>query len=163
MNEIKNEPLAYKEFDKRLMTGKSLINSAANEIHERFFPTNAKRARIQAIEDIIKKHLDSIPNANLFGVKSPTDYERVVAALMKDNSLHGLLTLDCFYSLVDRNEEARIWQLGEACKLAYRKHNLGDESVSWTEVTDSLCDAICEWIGDDEFVKWSESIKGADE
>ena len=91
---------------------------------------------------------------------APTDYERVRAALMKDDSTHGKLTLDCFHSLVDGDRERLVKQLGEACKLAYRKHNLDDDSVSWGEVTDRLCDAICEWIGDDEFVEWSESLKG---
>ena len=43
-----------------------------------------------------------------------------------------------------------------ACKLAYRKHVLNDDSIGWEELGDRLLDAICNEIGDDEFCKWSD-------
>lgn len=47
----------------------------------------------------------------------------------------------------------------EACKMAYRKHHLLDKSIGWEELSDVLCDAICNEIGDDDFVIWLEQQK----
>jgi hypothetical protein len=47
----------------------------------------------------------------------------------------------------------------EALKLAYRKHRCDDESIGWNELGDKLCNALCEIMGDKEFVKWSESLE----
>lgn len=41
-----------------------------------------------------------------------------------------------------------------ALKLAYRKHHLGDEEVGWNELSDRLCDALCNATGDTDFQKW---------
>ena len=39
-------------------------------------------------------------------------------------------------------------------KLAYRKHHLGDSSIGWGELSDILCDTLCESMGDNEFQEW---------
>lgn len=45
-------------------------------------------------------------------------------------------------------------QLLEVCKLAYRKHAWGDDCVGWDELSDKLKDALCEAMGDLEFLEW---------
>jgi len=47
----------------------------------------------------------------------------------------------------------------EVLKLVYRKHVLNDDSIGWDELSNMLCDAICNAIGDDEFVKWLDEQK----
>lgn len=44
-----------------------------------------------------------------------------------------------------------------ACKLAYRKHHLNDDSIGWDELANSLRDALCNEMGDDTFQKWLQS------
>jgi len=41
-----------------------------------------------------------------------------------------------------------------ACKLAYRKHHLNDDSIGWDELSDCLLDALCNEMGDDGFQEW---------
>jgi len=41
-----------------------------------------------------------------------------------------------------------------ACQMAYRKHVLDDGSIGWDELGIMLYDAICNEIGDDDFVMW---------
>ena len=41
-----------------------------------------------------------------------------------------------------------------ACKLAYRKHHLGDVSIGWEELAEVLMNALCNEMGDDAFQKW---------
>lgn len=48
-------------------------------------------------------------------------------------------------------------QVIEALKLAYRKHHLNDDSIGWSELSDIMCDALCEALGDDAFQRWIES------
>lgn len=48
-------------------------------------------------------------------------------------------------------------QMAVALKLAYRKHHMGDQRVSWTELSDAMCDALAEYMGDDAFVEWAEA------
>lgn len=43
-----------------------------------------------------------------------------------------------------------------ACKLAYLKIHLGDSSITDTEVSDALMDAICNEEGDDKFCRFVE-------
>jgi len=50
-------------------------------------------------------------------------------------------------------------QVLDALKLAYRKHHLGDESIGWDELDTALLGALCEAIGDTEFVRWVEEVK----
>ena len=47
-----------------------------------------------------------------------------------------------------------------AVKMAYRKHLLNDESIGWGELSDVLQVALCNAMGDDEFIIWIESVKG---
>lgn len=47
-----------------------------------------------------------------------------------------------------------------ACKLAYQKHHLNDDSVGWNELDEALRDALCEALGDEEFLSWANSISG---
>jgi hypothetical protein len=42
----------------------------------------------------------------------------------------------------------------EACKMAYKKHVLGDKSIGWDELSDAIFDAICNEIGSDGFTEW---------
>jgi hypothetical protein len=42
----------------------------------------------------------------------------------------------------------------EALKLAYRKHNLQDDSIGWDELSAVLLDALCEEMGDVGFQQW---------
>lgn len=41
-------------------------------------------------------------------------------------------------------------------KLTYRKHVLNDDSIGWNELSDKLCDAICNIWGIENFNKWIE-------
>lgn len=43
-----------------------------------------------------------------------------------------------------------------ALKMAYRKHHLNDQSVGWVELGEALKDALCEFMGDEGFIKWLE-------
>jgi len=45
--------------------------------------------------------------------------------------------------------------------LAYMKHHKGDDVIGWETLADELYMAICEAIGDDEFVKWNETTSRA--
>jgi len=47
-----------------------------------------------------------------------------------------------------------------ACKMAYRKHHLMDDSIGWDELADVLKEALCAFMGDDKFVLWLDKIKG---
>jgi hypothetical protein len=45
-----------------------------------------------------------------------------------------------------------------ACKLAYRKHVLNDDSVGWDELGSCLLDAICNEIGDNGYQQWLQQV-----
>ena len=45
-----------------------------------------------------------------------------------------------------------------ACKAAYRKHHLNDDSIGWDELGMILQEAICNAIGDDGYAEWMERI-----
>ena len=47
----------------------------------------------------------------------------------------------------------------EACKLAYRKHHLNDDSIGWEELGHILVDAICDEIGDEGYKEWLRKTK----
>lgn len=49
-------------------------------------------------------------------------------------------------------------QIISALKDAYAKHVLDDDRIGWGELADTLCDALCEAIGDREFVKWKKKV-----
>lgn len=57
-----------------------------------------------------------------------------------------------------RAERERDRLLGVA-KLAYRKHALDDPEIGWDELQDALYEAVCNAIGDDEYVAWVESLE----
>lgn len=50
-------------------------------------------------------------------------------------------------------------ELLKAVKLAYRKHHLGDESVGWDELSETLMNVLCETMGDEEFQVWIKTAK----
>jgi len=45
-----------------------------------------------------------------------------------------------------------------ALQLAYRKHHLDDDNVGWEELSDALCHALCEAMGDEGFQRWSAEM-----
>lgn len=47
----------------------------------------------------------------------------------------------------------------EACKAAYRKHHLNDDSIGWDELSDILLDALCNEMGDVGFQEWLRQVK----
>ena len=44
-------------------------------------------------------------------------------------------------------------------QLAYRKHHLGDESIGWDELGNSLYDVLASEMGDEEFIEWLHEVK----
>ncbi len=48
--------------------------------------------------------------------------------------------------------------LEHVLKLAYR-YALGDLGIGSNEMVDTLCDALCNLIGDDAFCEWVEKIR----
>ena len=50
----------------------------------------------------------------------------------------------------------------DACKLAYRKHVLNDDSIGWDELGNSLLNAICNEIGDDGYQQRLQQVNSAD-
>lgn len=46
----------------------------------------------------------------------------------------------------------------EALQMAYRKHHMGDPSIGWEELSDKLLNTLCEVMGDEAFVAWSNEI-----
>ena len=44
-----------------------------------------------------------------------------------------------------------------ACKMAYRKHHLGDDSIGWDELSNALEDAICNMLGAQSFILWKNN------
>jgi len=50
-------------------------------------------------------------------------------------------------------------ELLHACKLAYRKYHLGDDSIGSDELGYILYDAICNAIGEREYLLWMEKVK----
>lgn len=47
----------------------------------------------------------------------------------------------------------------DACKLAYRKHWMGDDSIGWSELGDTIGNVLAEAMGDEEFCKWLEQTR----
>lgn len=44
-------------------------------------------------------------------------------------------------------------------KMCYRKHILGDDSIGWQQLEDTLLNALCNDMGDEEYQKWAEAAK----
>lgn len=51
-------------------------------------------------------------------------------------------------------------QLLNAVQMTYRKHHLDDDSIGWEELGNMLLDTLCEAMGDEEFVKWTNELEG---
>lgn len=49
-----------------------------------------------------------------------------------------------------------------ALKLTYRHVHMADENVSSGEVSESVFNALCELMGDKEFVKWTFELEEKD-
>jgi hypothetical protein len=45
-----------------------------------------------------------------------------------------------------------------ACKMAYRKHYLGDESIGWEELSEVLLEALCNHMGDEGYIIWINEL-----
>ena len=58
--------------------------------------------------------------------------------------------------------EAENERLRSAAQFAYRKHHLDDPNIGWDELSDILYTALCESMGDNEFVKWIDAAKGSE-
>lgn len=43
-----------------------------------------------------------------------------------------------------------------AVKRAYLKHHIGDESIGWDELSDTLHDALCNALGPEGYDEWLE-------
>lgn len=50
-------------------------------------------------------------------------------------------------------------RLLHAVLCAYAKHNLDCDDIGWNQLGDILHAAICNEIGDDEYIAWGERIK----
>ena len=46
-----------------------------------------------------------------------------------------------------------------ACKLAYRKHHMDDESIGWDELSNVLLDALCNELGTDGYWEWLQETR----
>lgn len=42
--------------------------------------------------------------------------------------------------------------------LCYIKHHMGEDLIGWNELGDEMHMAICEAVGDDNFVKWGDKM-----
>jgi len=48
------------------------------------------------------------------------------------------------------------WTILDALQAAYKKHVRGDDSIGWDELGFKLSDALCNLMGNDEFIKWTK-------
>ncbi len=55
-----------------------------------------------------------------------------------------------------------MMNLLDACKMAYRKHVLDDDTIGWDELNDCLLDAICNEIGDEGFQQWLRQVNSSE-
>lgn len=70
---------------------------------------------------------------------------------------HTTLDIGTKLYTIEQFTEARD-SLLNACKIAYRKHHLHDDSIGWNELSEVLLDALCNSMGNDEYLKWVDSI-----
>ena len=45
-----------------------------------------------------------------------------------------------------------------ACRMAYRKHCLNEESIGWDELSEILKEALCNHMGDEGFILWLDEL-----
>ncbi len=50
-------------------------------------------------------------------------------------------------------------RLLHAVLCAYAKHHLDRNEIGWKHLSDILCNAICEEIGDKEYCKWMDTMR----
>jgi hypothetical protein len=48
-------------------------------------------------------------------------------------------------------------------RLCYRKHHMDDPSIGSNELSDALCNTLCEFMGDSEFQEWSHDPESRDD
>lgn len=53
------------------------------------------------------------------------------------------------------NERDALLSVAQMC---YRKHHLDDADVGWNELSDKLCNALCNAMGDKEFQRWLAEV-----
>ena len=58
--------------------------------------------------------------------------------------------------------DGRNDRLLHAVMCAYAKHVLGSDDIGWNQLGDILHTAICNEIGDDAYIEWSDRIKSND-
>lgn len=51
-------------------------------------------------------------------------------------------------------------ELLEVVKLTYRKHVLDDRTIGWNELEIKLFDCLCDVMGADEYIEWTEKVTG---
>ena len=69
---------------------------------------------------------------------------------------------DLALKIIDQlHAEKEKGKLEELLKLAYRNW-LEDPDVAWAELGEQLCDGLCEAMGDGEYQKWMEALKGGE-
>ncbi len=78
---------------------------------------------------------------------APSDYDY----LLKDLSA---LTHPSYHTLNDNHH-----RLLHAVLCAYAKHHLNRDEIGWTQLSDILCNAICEEIGDVEYCGWMDMMR----
>ena len=50
-----------------------------------------------------------------------------------------------------------------ACKMAYRKHCLNDESIGWNELEEVLLEALCNHMSDEGYIIWINELTREEE
>jgi hypothetical protein len=56
----------------------------------------------------------------------------------------------------EMNQQERLLRV---VMMAYAKHHLGSDHIGWDELGEVLYCEICNTVGDDLFVAWSDKIK----
>lgn len=71
-------------------------------------------------------------------------------------------------TVITEIDARRFWntrtndELLEAVKLAYRKHHLGDDTIGWNELSDTLLNALCNAMGDEAYLEWVKPYSSQD-
>ena len=57
-------------------------------------------------------------------------------------------------------DSCEVIMLIKVMKMCYRKHALLDKSIGWDELTNAMCDALAQVMGDAAFCDWLDKEKG---
>lgn len=80
---------------------------------------------------------------------------------MSDNYAHLLTGIEALtkpdYKALNQHA-GRNDRLMHAVLCAYAKHHLDSDEIGWGQLGDMLHAAICNELGDDEYVKWMETL-----